>query len=158
MIWCKQKEITLTRSRGGKKNDNCFVEQRNGATVRKSIGYLRYSGDRGIEALQAVYRHYDNLFNFFYAGRKLISRERIGGKVKKIYDKPKTPFERAMTSANTPEKIKKNLISLKKRLNLMTEMKKMQQALDKLPSFAEPVPEFISRAGGMKPLLFGSLG
>jgi len=59
---------------------------------------------------------------------------------------------------NTPEEIKQNLRNLKKKLNLMTEMKKMQQALDKLPSFAEPVPEFVSRAGGMKPLLFGSKG
>jgi len=40
----------------------------------------------------------------------------------------------------------------------MAEMKKMQQALDKLSSFAEPVPEFVSRARGIKPLLFGSLG
>jgi len=158
MTWCKQKGITLTRSRGGKKNDNCFVEQRNGATVRKSIGYLRYSGDKGVAALQAVYTHYDNLFNFFYAGRKLISKERVGSKIRKIYDKPQTPFERALSSDNTSEIIKKHLKNLKKKLNLMAEMKEMQQALDKLSSFAEPVPEFIPRTGGMKPLLFGSLG
>ncbi|MCL2762178.1 MAG: transposase family protein [Treponema sp.] len=65
MTWCKQKGIALTRSRGGKKNSNCFVEQRNGATVRKHIGHLRYSGDKGVAALQTVYTHYDNLFNFF---------------------------------------------------------------------------------------------
>ena len=158
LMWCKQKGIALTRSRGGKKNDNCFVEQRNGATVRKHIGHLRYSGDKGVAALQAVYTHYDNLFNFFYTGRKLISKERISKKVKKIYDKPQTPFERALSSGNTPEIIKNHLRNLKKEMNLMTEMKKMQQALDKLPSFAEPVPEFVSRVGGMKPLLFGSLG
>jgi len=158
MIWCKQKGIALTRSRGGKKNDNCFVEQRNGATVRKSIGYLRYSGNKGVAALQAVYIHYDNLFNFFYTGRKLVSKERTGSKVKRIYDKAQTPFDRAISSNNVPEKIKQNLRTLKKKLNLMAEMKKMQQALDNLPSFAEPVPEFVSRASGMKPLLFGSYG
>jgi len=158
LAWCKQKGIILTRSRGGKKNDNCFVEQRNGATVRKHIGHLRYSGDKGVAALQAVYTHYDNLFNFFYNGRKLVSRERIGSKIKKTYDKPQTPFERASFSDNTPEEIKQNLKKIKKRINLMAEMKKMQQALDKLPSFAEPVPEFVSRARGMKPLLFGSKG
>ena len=155
---CKQKGIILARSRSGKKNDNCFVEQKNGHTVRKQIGYLRHSGDKGIAALQAVYTHYDNLFNYFYAGRKLFSKERAGSKVKKIYDKPQTPFERTISSANTPEEIKKNLKATKKKINLMTEMKKMQIALDKLPSFAEPVPEFVSRARGMKPLLFGSKG
>ena len=158
MLWCKQKGIILARSRGSKKNDNCFVEQKNGATVRKQIGYLRYSGDKGVAALQAVYTHYDNLFNFFYTGRKLISKERLGGKVKRIYDKPQTPFVRAASSANTSEEIKKNLKTLKKKINLVVEMKKMQLALDKLLSSAEPVPEFVSRSGGMKPLLFGSKG
>ena len=158
MIWCKQKGIALTRSRSSKKNDNCFVEQRNGATVRKHIGYLRYCGDKGVAALQAVYTHYDNLFNFFYTGRKLITRERIGSKIRKTYDRAKTPFERAVSSVNTPDDIILKLKKLKKGMNLMTEMKKMQQALDKLPSFAEPVPEFVSRAKDMKPLLFGSLG
>jgi len=158
MTWCKQKGIALTRSRSSKKNDNCFVEQRNGATVRKHIGYLRYCGDKGVAALQAVYTHYDNLFNFFYTGRKLITRERIGSKIRKTYDRAKTPFERAVSSVNTPDDIILKLKKLKKGMNLMTEMKKMQQALDKLPSFAEPVPEFVSRASGMKPLLFGSLG
>jgi transposase InsO family protein len=81
--WCGQRGIALTRSRSGRKNDNCFVEQRNGATVRKQIGCLRYCGDRGVAALQDVYSHYDRLFNFFYPGRKLLSKERSGAKIKK---------------------------------------------------------------------------
>jgi len=157
MLWCKQKGILLTRSRSGKKNDNCFVEQKNGATVRKHIGYLRYSGDKGVTALQTVYTHYDRLFNFFYTGRKLLSKERIGAKIRKTYDSPQSPFERAMSSADTPEEIKRHLKSLKKKINLMTEMKNMQIALDKLPSFAEPVPELVSKTN-MKPLRFGSYG
>ena len=157
MEWCNQQGIALTRSRSSKKNDNCFVEQRNGATVRKQIGYLRYSGDKGVVALQDVYSHYDNLFNFFYPGRKVISKERSGAKIKKTYDKPQTPFDRAMVSSDTPEEIKQHLKSLKKRITLMSEMKKMQIALDRLPSFAELVPEFIYKQN-MKPLLFGSYG
>ena len=157
LSWCRQKGIALTRSRGSKKNDNCFVEQKNGATVRKQIGYLRYSGDCGVAALQAVYTHYDRLFNFFYSGRKLVSKERIVSKIKRTYDKPQTPFDRAMSSAATSEKIKRHLNSLKKRISLMGEMKQMQIALDKLPSFAEPVPEFVFKPC-MKPLRFGSYG
>jgi transposase InsO family protein len=158
MQWCTQHGITLTRSRSSKKNDNCFVEQKNGATVRKQVGYLRYGGDKGVTALQDVYSHYDRLFNFFYPGRKLISKERVGAKIRKTYDKPQTPFDRVMASSDTPIEIKQHLKSLKNRISLMSEMKKMQIALDRLPSFAEPVPEFVFRAGGMKPLLFGSYG
>jgi hypothetical protein len=157
MLWCKQQEIALTRSRSSKKNGNCFVEQKNGATVRKHVGYLRYSGDKGVAALQAVYTHYDRLFNFFYSARKLVSKERAGSKVKRTYDKPQPPFERALSSNNTSEEIKRRLISLKKHISLMTEMKNMQQALDKLPSFAEPVPEFVTKPN-MKPLRFGIYG
>jgi len=157
MNWCNQKGIMLTRSRSSKKNDNCFVEQKNGATVRKHIGYLRYSGDKGVAALQAVYTHYDRLFNYFYPGRKLVSKERAGAKIKRTYDKPQTPFDRAMTSPNLSDEVKHRLKSIKKGISVMTEMKKMQNALDKLPSFAEPVPEFVCKPK-MKPLRFGSLG
>ena len=157
LAWCRQEGILLARSRGSKKNDNCFVEQRNGATVRKQIGYVRYSGDNGVAALQAVYTHYDRLFNFFYTGRKLVSRERVGSTSRRIYDRPKTPFERAVSSATTPEAIKRHLKTLKNRINLMAEMEKMRQALDRLPLAAQPVPEFIFKPN-MKPLRFGIHG
>jgi hypothetical protein len=157
MAWCKQQEIILTRSRSSKKNDNCFVEQENGATVRKHVGYLRYCGDNGVAALKDAYSHYDRLFNFFYPGRKLISKERAGAKIKKTYDKPQAPFDRAMASSGTSEEIKQRLKSMKKQLSLMSEMKEMQRALDRLPSLAEPVPEFIYKPK-MKPLRFGPFG
>jgi hypothetical protein len=157
LAWCKEKGITLAGSRGNKKNDNCFVEQKNWASVRKIVGYARFSGDKGAQALQDIYTHYDRLFNFFYPGRKLISKERVGAKIKKTFDKPQAPFDRVMASSDTPEEIKQRLKSMKKHIGLMPEMKKMQIALDRLPSFAEPVPEFVSKPN-MKPLRFGSLG
>jgi hypothetical protein len=50
-----------------------------------------------------VYTHYDRLFNFFYASRKLVCKERTGSKVRRTYYKPQTPFERAIVSADTSE-------------------------------------------------------
>jgi hypothetical protein len=156
LAWCKEKGITLVRSRGGKKNDNCFVEQKNWASVRKIVGYARFSGDAGVQALQDVYTHYDRLLNFFYPCQKLLSKERVGAKVKKTYDKPSSPFDRAVASSDCSAEIKKNLIAQKKQINLVFEMEQMQKAIDRLPAFAEPVPMFVPK-GGMKPLLFGSL-
>ena len=156
LAWCKEKGITLTRSRGNKKNDNCFVEQKNWASFRKIVGYARFCGDQGVKALQDIYTHYDKLLNFFYPCQKLLSKERIGSKVKKTYDKPCSPFDRAIASSDFSMEIKKCLISQKNRINLMSEMEQMQKAIDRLPSLAEPVPVFIPK-GGMKPLLFGSL-
>jgi hypothetical protein len=157
LTWCNKQGITLTRSRGSKKNDNCFVEQKNGATVRKTVGYLRYSGDGGVAALQAFYSHYDRLFNFFYPGRKLLRKERVGSKTKKTYDEARTPYDRVLSCADTAKEIKLRLKTLKQRINLMTEMKDMQVALDKLPGMAEPVPDFVWKPN-MKPLRFGSYG
>jgi hypothetical protein len=156
IAWCREKGITLTRIRSNKKNDNCFVEQKNWASVRKIVGYARFSDDKGVAALLNIYSHYDKLLNFFYPCQKVISKERIGSKVKKKYDKPCPPFDRAIASADLSEDIKKRLISFKKRINLMTEMKQMQIAIDRLHSFADPVPVFIPK-GNMKPLRFGSL-
>ena len=156
LAWCKEKGISLTRSRGNKKNDNCFVEQKNWASVRKIVGYARFSGDKGVGALQDIYTHYDRLLNFFYPCQKLLSKERLGSKVKKIYDKPSSPFDRVVSSSGFTDKIKMRLTSEKKQINLMFEMEQMQKAIDRLPSLAEPVPIFIPK-GGMKPLLFGSL-
>jgi hypothetical protein len=153
--WCGQKGIIQTRSRGGKKNDNCFVEQKNGSSVRKIVGYARYSGDAGVAALQAIYNHYDKLLNYIYPCQKLVCKERIGGKVKKTYDRPMPPYERIISDPQIPEALILRLRSLRKGINLMSEMRHMQRAVNNLSSFAEPVPVFISK-GGLKPLLFGS--
>ena len=155
LAWCKGKKITLARSRGSKKNDNCFVEQKNWDSVRKIVGYARFSGDNGAEALQNIYSHYDKLFNFFYPCQKLLSKERIGSKIKKKYDKPSSPFERAVSSPSIAIEIKNKLVSQKEQINLIAEMEQMQKAIDRLPALAVPVPVFVSQ-GGMKPLLFGS--
>jgi transposase InsO family protein len=156
LTWCKEKGITLLRSRGGNKNDNCFVEQKNYASVRKIVGYARFSGDTGVQALNDIYTHYDRLLNFFYPCQKLLSKERLGSKVKKIYDKPSSPFDRAIASSDFSMEIKKNLIAQKKQINLVSEMEQMQNAIDRLATVAEPVPVFVQK-GGMKPLFFGSL-
>jgi primosomal protein N' len=152
----KKKGITLARSRGSKKNDNCFVEQKNWASVRKIVGYARFSGGAGTLALQDIYTHYDRLLNFFYPCQKLLSKERVGSKVKKTYGKPGSPFDRAVASPDYAAEIKKVLVAQKKRINLVPEMEKMQKAIDRLSALAEPVPVFVSR-GGFKPLLFDSL-
>jgi len=150
LTWCKEKGIALTRSRTKRKNDNCFVEQKNAHTVRKVIGYGRYCGDAGVTAIQDVYTHSDRLRNFFYPNRKLISKERVGSTLKKKYDKPQSPFERILAEGSVAQELKQQLIYQKTQLDLMAEMRLMNQALDKLCSSAVPVPQFVHMRG--KPL------
>jgi transposase InsO family protein len=155
--WCTQTNIKLTRSRSNRKNDNCYVEQKNYASVRKITGYERFSGERGVAALHAVYAHYDNLLNYFYPCQKLLAKDRIGAKVKKTYDQPQTPFGRAVSDSEFVQAFKDKLIARKAAIDLVEEMVAMQKAIDKLPGLADPVPELITKRV-VKPLLYGSYG
>ena len=157
MLWCDTIGIELARSRTTKKNDHCYVEQKNYASVRKIVGYGRFCDDNGVAALAEVYAHYDTLLNYFYPCQKLLAKERNGSKVKKTYDKPQTPFDRATLDSGLPQALKDKLLANKAAVDLMAEMTAMQKAIDMLPLLADPVPEVITKRH-LKPLLFGSYG
>ena len=109
--WCKQTAIPFTRSRDHKKNDNCFVEQKNGAVVREYVGYDRLEGIEEQALLSAVYQPLVPLLNFFMPSQKLKSKTRVGSKEIKVYDEPKSPFQRLVESSDTPPQTKDALIA-----------------------------------------------
>jgi hypothetical protein len=106
---CEGKEISFTRSRPYKKNDQCFVEQKNWSIVRKSIGYRRYESDQALEFLEAIYADLRLYVNFFQPVLKLVHKERQGSKVRKQYDEAKTPHQRVMFSPDVAAKDKLQL-------------------------------------------------
>ena len=107
--WCKKNDISFTRSRDHRKNDNCFVEQKNGAVIREYVGYDRLEGLEEQALLAAIYRPLAPLLNFFMPTQKLKSKTRVGSKEVKVYDEPKSPFHRLMESKETPVKTKDSL-------------------------------------------------
>lgn len=106
--WCATQTpvIALSRSRAGKKNDNCYVEQKNFDTVRKLVGYARYSSQEMLETLNTLYEAHGLLLNYFYPSQKLIAKTRIGSTYKKTYDLPKTPAARLLENPAVDEKTK----------------------------------------------------
>jgi hypothetical protein len=108
-IWCRNEHIAFTRSRSRKKNDNCFVEQKNRAVVREYVGYYRLEGYTEQEMLADIYLPLIPLLNFFMPTQKLVSKTRIGSKEIKKYDEPKSPYQRLIESPLTPENTKKVL-------------------------------------------------
>jgi hypothetical protein len=133
------------------------VEQKNYASVRKIVGYGRYAGEKGVAALDAVYGPYDHLLNYFYPCRKLPAKERTCSKVRKTYDQPHTPFDRALASPGLSQQSKAHLCVRKAALNLMETMELMQRPLDTLPGLADPVPKLVSKRR-LKLLRFGLYG
>jgi hypothetical protein len=109
LAFCQKEHITFTRSRPYKKNDQAHVEEKNGSIVRRMIGYDRYEGARAYSALAAVYEKLRLYVNFFQPSMKLVSKERVGAKVRKKYDKAKTPYQRALASASVDEHSKEAL-------------------------------------------------
>jgi hypothetical protein len=103
--YCDERRITFTRSRPYKKNDQCRVEQKNGAVVRPVAGYARYEGKASCDALNQLYVAYRLYLNFFAPCLKLVSKSRNGPKVTRKFDGAKTPYERlASSGAATPAK------------------------------------------------------
>ena len=122
--WCELNHITFTRSRSYKKNDNCFVEQKNDSVVRRIASYYRFEGEDACAVLAELYESYNKLVNFFFPSMKIIAKERIDAKVIKKYDAAKTPYRRLMESKEVSKAVKAELFRRKNRLDL-------QQLLDK---------------------------
>ena len=97
--YTQDEKIEFTRSRPYKKNDNCFVEQKNSTHVRKIIGYLRYDTKEEMEIINDLNRNELRLYkNFFQPVMKLKSKIRIKGKIHRKYGEVKTPYERMVES------------------------------------------------------------
>ncbi|MEK7607171.1 MAG: hypothetical protein AAB444_03190 [Patescibacteria group bacterium] len=110
MDWCLKEKIDLSRSRPGKKNDNMYVEERNGHVIRKVIGYQRLDC---VEAVAALNRLYDILTPYlmhFVAVRRTIEKEKVQSKYRRTYEKnPKTPYQRILEHAAVEESVKEKL-------------------------------------------------
>ncbi|WP_322796066.1 transposase family protein [Tepidiforma sp.] len=101
--WCRRRGVRLTRGRSYRKNDQAYVEQRNWLAVRRSVGYDRYSSKAAMAALQRLYALLELQMNFLRPVRKLVGKERHGARVRKRYDTPRTPYERALASGTLDE-------------------------------------------------------
>ena len=86
--------------------------------MRQLVGYDRLDKIEMVDLLNSLYKNELNYFlNFFISSSKLISKQRIGSKIKKIHQPPKTPYEKLWDSEYTDEKIKMKLYKISKLLN-----------------------------------------
>lgn len=116
--WTQERGIDYSRSRPYKKNDNCFIEQKNSTHVRKIVGYLRYDTEEEFNIINDLYRNELRLFkNFFQPTIKLIQKIRLKGKIHRKYDKAKTPYCRLMKSNHISEEKKQELKAIYDSLN-----------------------------------------
>ncbi len=94
----RQRKVKMRRARPYKKNDQCYVEQRNFTHVRNLFGYERLESPLLIEQMNRIYKVWNRLHNFFLPSFKLKEKVRVGAKIKKVFDIPRTPAQRLLES------------------------------------------------------------
>jgi IS30 family transposase len=140
--YCQEEKITFTRTRSYRKNDNCFVEQKNYSIVRRAVGYGRHHTPEEQAVLNDLYKELRLFTNFFQPSMKLLKKIREGSKVLKKYDKPLTPYRRILASPDVCEPDKAKLKALYRNLNpaaLKRRITKYQQRLLRLSSSKQSV-------------------
>jgi hypothetical protein len=131
--YVEKEKLKYSRSRPYHKNDNCFIEQKNSTHIRQVIGYLRYDTQEELDCLNNLYRNELRLYkNFFQPVIKLIKKERIGGRVKRKYDRAKTPYRRLIESNQISDKEKEKLTATYRSLNPAELKRNIDKKLDNL--------------------------
>jgi len=133
--YCEQEKITFTRARPHRKNDTCYVEQKNWSIVRRFVGYARYEGQIACNTLNELYRVLHDYNNFFLPSMKLKEKTRDGARVRKRYHDAQTPYHRLMQSKGVDASAKNQLKRHYLRLNpaqMHRQIQRLQARLLKL--------------------------
>ena len=145
LAYCSDHGSEFTRSRPYHKNDQAWVEQKNGAIVRRLIGYRRLEGMAAAAILSRVYASARLFVNFFQPSFKLAEKTRVGARVRKRYHAPATPAARLLASDAVPDSTKDQLRAVAEKLDplqLLDEIRTLQRHLVELAdgNAASPAP------------------
>ena len=137
--WCDENGILLTRSEPSKKNDNMFVEERNGHVVRKYLGWIRLDSDPTIvEIVNEYYDVLDFYLNHFQAVRRTLSKKRIGAKYQRTFEPAAvTPYKRLMSHPNISEEIKEKIKQEHESLNPLLLKEKLDMFKKRILDFQQ---------------------
>ena len=130
--YCKEAGVEFTRCRPYRKNDQAWVEQKNGAVVRRIVGYRRYVGLEAAATLGRLYVSVRLFVNFFQPSFKLAEKLRDGAKVTKRYYAPATPYQRLVADLRTSDEVRRRVIALHATLDpvrLLSEIRLAQRQL-----------------------------
>lgn len=134
--FCDENKITFTRSRPYRKNDSCFVEQKNYSVVRRAVGYWRYDSEEELAVLNELYDYLRLYTNFFQPVMKLLEKTRVGSKVRKRYDRAKTPYRRVLESPFISREAKEELEQEYAKLNPVELKREIIRRQDRLSELA----------------------
>lgn len=132
VAYCEQERITFTRGRVANKNDQCFIEQKNGSIVRQLVGYDRFEGQPAYRQLAELYRAVRLYVNFFQPSLKLRTKRRTGAHVSRTYHPAQTPYQRLVASGVLDPTARQRLERIYRALDpvrLLRQLETLQDAL-----------------------------
>lgn len=138
--WCEAAQVTFTRSRPYRKNDQAHVEQKNGAIVRRKVGYRRYTGITAATELAHLYSSMRLYVNFFQPSFKLMEKTRDGARVTKRYHPPLTPCQRVQAHPAVAQAAKDDLAAQFAQLDPVVLLHDIRQAQARLAALADATP------------------
>jgi hypothetical protein len=137
--YCQAQEIQFTRGRPYQKDDNAHIEQKNWTHVRKLLGYVRYDSPAACAAIHALYRRELRLFqNFFLPSVKLLGKQRVGSRVRRQYDPPRTPLDRLLACPELSPAVATQLRQLQARLDPFALAQSIDAQLERIYRLANP--------------------
>lgn len=152
IAYCATEQLTFTRGRVANKNDQCYVEQKNGSVVRQLVGYDRFEGERADRQLAEVYRAVRLYVNFFQPSMKLRAKTRTGSRVRRMYDRAQTPFQRVLASGVLDAASQRRLHAVYWALDpvrLLRQLEALQEALWRHAVFGSrtnsPIGDLVAR-------------
>ena len=137
LTFCREHNVEFTRSRAYHKNDQAWVEQKNGAVIRRMVGHDRFSGVIACKALSNLYQAARFYVNFFQPSFKLLEKTRDGFKIKRSYEPPATACDKLLKHPVVNDQIKERLLSQREQLDpikLLHSIRQGQSTLSALTS------------------------
>lgn len=129
--YCDRHAISFTRCRSYHKNDQAHIEGKNYQSIRRVVGYSRITHQQIVDAIDNLYQGEHRLLtNFFFTTMKLKEKRKEGGKVTKVHEQAKTPYQRVMASDIILPEIKEKLRVQYQLLNPAELSRSMQTKLN----------------------------
>ena len=154
LAYCEKEQITFTRGRAYKKNDQCHIEQKNGSIVRQIVGYDRFEGEIAYRQLSELYRAVRLYVNFFQPSMKLLGKQRHGSRMFRNYDAAQTPFQRLIVSKLLDDAREQHLTKIYHTLDpvrLLQQIRALQDELWQHAVLPQQMPAEVSGKSSASP-------